>query len=58
MVGGDEHQRVLEFALALQKIEDATQVGVEMLDLQCIVEQVGAYNLIVGKIARHFVDIA
>ncbi len=57
VVGGDHHQGVLELAALLQHGQHLLQVPVEVLDLESVVEHVGAHRLGVRPVRRHGVDV-
>jgi len=57
IVGGDDHECIVQQVLFFQQREHALQMRVEMLDLEGVVQQVRADGLIVRPLARDAIDL-
>ena len=57
MIGRRHDQRVVELAGLLQHVEDSTEVIVEMLNLDRVIQHVVADHVVVRPILRHAVDV-
>ena len=54
VIGGDDDQRVLEFARCLEQRERPADLRIAPLHLHRVVEQVAAHDLCIGQVGRDF----
>ena len=57
VVGGDDYKCVVEFTDGIEHGDDTAQVCVEVFDLECVVEHIGAHGGIIGPVGRNGVDV-
>ncbi len=57
VVGGDDHDGVVQLPRLLQQLQHLAQMTVEVLDLEGVVEHVGAHGVVRGPVGRHPVNV-